>query len=471
MLWNRIRGLWNAYHGILAIVLTALYWMFLRLILPMSHGGSVASPRDFLLYNVAAVTGLIVAAVRGRDAAATLLAGGFLNYHTLALKQTVSIGIVLLLTLALGMEPEFRHMGIAWLFAFLGSVYVVFLICHFLIPARLADQLFSAEYNQRTLLIGPVEKARQVNKWILETAAFGFGLRGRPGEDDEEEGRVLHLARVSDSAMLYRIIRQEGIGQIILLEFPIDRDALNQIVDVTRKAGARLLMMENLPEIFRHAVSSFSIHGKNFVSLTDEPLEDPVNRVIKRTVDLLISLPVVLFILPPLSLLVKVFQSIQSPGPLFSRETRGGLNNLPFRSFNFRTTSIDRQDRSSGEPHSDSGTYPLGSLLRKTSFDRLPEFLNVFFGNMSVVGPRPQSIIHNRKFSQIAEGYHCRAFVKPGITGLAQISGYRGEMKNNQDVVERTKLDINYVENWSLPLEFWIIFNTIVQIFKPPKTG
>ena len=89
---------------------------------------------------------------------------------------------------------------------------------------------------------------------------------------------------------------------------------------------------------------------------------------------------------------------------------------------------------------------------------------------MSVVGPRPDSIIHNRRFSQVMQGYYCSAFVKPGITGLAQVSGYRGEMKNDHDVVERTRLDIRYVENWSLPLDLYIIFNTIIQIFRPPKT-
>ena len=471
MLWNRIRGLWNAYHCILAVVLTMLYWVFLIALSPVIQGWPVAHYPPFILYNVAAVLGLIIAAVRGRSTAATLLAGGFVNYHTLALKQTCYIGVVLLLTLALGMEPEFRHMRIAWFFAFLGAVYAVFLVCHFLVPSRLADQLFSGEYEQRTLLVGPLDKARAFSRWIVETKAFGFGLRGKPSEGDEEEGRVLHVARVSDSAMLHRIIRQEGIRHIILLEFPIDREGLDQIADVARKAGVRLLIIENTAEIIRQDVSFFNIYGRNFVSLTDEPLEDPVNRMIKRTVDNLMSLPVVLFILPPLCLVVKIFQSFQSPGPLFSRETRGGLNNLPFRSFNFRTTSASCQSGSKGESRSDPGTYPMGWLLRKTSFDRLPEFLNVFFGHMSVVGPRPQSIIHNRRFSEIAEGYHCRAFAKPGITGLAQISGYRGEMKNDQDVLERTKLDIEYIENWSLPLDFWIIFNTMYQILRPPKTA
>ena len=472
MLWNRIRGLWNAYHVILAVVLTALYWVILIAISPMLQGWSIAHYPPFILYNFAAVFGLIIAAVRGRSGAATLLAGGFVDYHTLALKQTVYIGVVLLLTLALGMEPEFRHMRIALFFLFLGSVYVVFLICHFFIPGKLADQLFSEQHEQRTLLVGPVDKAREMNKWILDTAAFGFGLRGKPSEGDDEEGRVLHVTRVSDVSMLQRIIRHEGIRQILLLELPFDQERLDLVVDAADKAGVRLLVLNNLPEIFRHPISTFRLHDKDFISLRDEPLEDPVNRMIKRTVDLLMSLPVVLFIVPPLCLVVKIFQMIQSPGPLFYRQTRAGLNNLPFRIFKFRTMRVDKGDDASKQATAgDPRIYMMGRILRKTSLDEIPQFLNVFFGDMSVVGPRPHMIIHNRKFSEVMEAYHVRTFAKPGITGLAQMSGFRGEAKNDKDVVDRAKLDIDYIENWSLARDFWIIFNTMYQVFRPPKTA
>jgi exopolysaccharide biosynthesis polyprenyl glycosylphosphotransferase len=472
MLKNRIRGLWNVYHAILALVLTVLYWVILIALSPVIQGRPVAHYPPFILYNVAAVLGLIIAAVRGRSTAATLLVGGFVNCHTLALKQTIYIGVVLLLTLALGMEPEFRHMRIALFFAFLGCVYVVFLICHFLIPGKLADQLFSDQHEQRTLLVGPVGKAREMNRWILETAAFGFGLRGKPSEGDEDEGRVLHVPRVSDVSMLDRIIRHEGIRQILLLELPLDPEALNLVVNAANKAGVRLLVLNNLSELFRHDISSFKLHDKEFISLRDEPLEDPVNRTIKRTVDFLMSLPVVLFVLPPLCLVVKIFQSIQSPGPLFYRQTRAGLNNLPFRIFKFRTMRADKGDEASKQATAgDPRIYPMGRILRKTSLDEIPQFLNVFFGDMSVVGPRPHMIIHNRRFSEVMREYHVRTFAKPGITGLAQMSGYRGEAKNDQDVIDRAKLDIRYIEDWSLPLDFWIIFNTMYQVFTPPKTA
>ena len=432
----------------------------------------VAHYLPFILYNVAAVFGLIIGAIRNRSSAATLLVGGFVNYHKLALKQTVYIGVVLLLALALGMEPEFRHMRIALFFAFLGCVYVAFLICHFLIPGKLADQLFSEQHEQRTLLVGPVDKARAMNRWILETSAFGFGLRGKPSEGDEEEGRVLHVPRVSSVSMLDRIIRHEGIRQILLLELPLDPDALNLVVNAANKAGVRLLVLNNLSELFRHDISTFKLHDKEFISLRDEPLEDPFNRMIKRTVDFLMSLPVVVLVLPPLCLVVKIFQSIQSPGPLFYRQTRAGLNNLPFRIFKFRTMRADKGDEASKQATAgDPRIYPMGRILRKTSLDEIPQFLNVFFGDMSVVGPRPHMIIHNRRFSEVMREYHVRTFAKPGITGLAQMSGFRGEAKNDQDVVDRAKLDIRYIEDWSLPLDFYIIFSTMCQVFRPPKTA
>ncbi len=279
----------------------------------------------------------------------------------------------------------------------------------------------------------------------------------------------MHVARVSSESMLERVIRNEGIGQIILLELPLDHDALDRIVTTARKTGTRLLAPDNPPAIFRHDISSYSLHNQRFISLMDEPLEDPVNRIVKRTTDILISLPMVLFVLPLLCIFVKIVQAIQSPGPLFHRETRSGSNNLPFRIFHFRTTQTGS---TTGDPKSnDENRYPIALWLRRYFIDRFPEFLNVFFGDMSIVGPRPHRPIHNRRFSQVVEGYHCRTFAKPGITGLAQMSGYRGEVRNDADVVERTKLDLKYIENWSLPLDFWIIFNTLPQLFKPPKTA
>jgi exopolysaccharide biosynthesis polyprenyl glycosylphosphotransferase len=475
MLLHRIRGLWNAYHGFLAVVLTVVFWTCLVFTAVVFRNITEEYPH-FILYNLAGIVGLVISAIRGRSAAARLLAGGFVECHTLALKQTVYVGVTILVVFVAAMDPEVsRFVKLSLLGGFLGILYVVFLLCHLLVPKRLADALFSSEeYEQRTLLIGPVEKARGISKWIEETAAFGFGLKGsvRTDDDEEEESRILHVSRVSDVSMLERIIRNEGIKQILLLEIPLDPEALGLVVNAANKAGVRLLVVNNLDEIFNHDITLFNLHDKRFIGLRDEPLEDPVSRILKRTMDLAFSLPVVLFVLPPLCLVVKIFQVMQSPGPLFYRQTRAGLGNRPFRIFKFRTMRIDREDTSSKQATAgDPRIYPMGRILRKTSLDEIPQFLNVFFGDMSVVGPRPHMIIHNRRFSEIMDKYHVRTFAKPGITGLAQMSGYRGEAKNDEDVIERAKLDIKYIEDWSLPLDFWIILKTMLQVVKPPKTA
>ena len=185
--------------------------------------------------------------------------------------------------------------------------------------------------------------------------------------------------------------------------------------------------------------------------------------------DLLICIPVVVFLLPALCLVVKIVQAIQAPGPLFERETRAGLRNRPFRVFSFRTRKVTN-DTTPKETTTEQ-PYPFGPLLRRRGLDQAPQFLNVLLGRMSVVGPQPRQIIHNRRFREIMDKYQVRTFAKPGITGLAQINGFRGEAKTDLDVVEGAKLDIEYIENWSLPLDLSIILKAVMQLLKPPMAG
>jgi exopolysaccharide biosynthesis polyprenyl glycosylphosphotransferase len=475
MLLHRVRGLWNTYHGILAVILTLVFWSYLLVLALLFKDIGTENFGRFILHNLAGIVGLVIAAIRGRSAAATLLAGGFVECHTVALKQTVYVGVTILIVFVAAMDPTVpRFASLILLGGFLLVLYLVFLLCHLFLLRWLADFLFSSKgYEQRTLLIGPVDKAREIAKWIEKTAAFGFGMRGSVPDEDGEEARILHVTRVTDVTMLERIIKNEGIRQMLLLEIPLDPERLALIVNTANKTGVRLLVVNNLDEIFKHDIRLFNLHDKKFISLRDEPLEDPFSRILKRAVDIIISIPVVIFVLPVLCIVVKIFQMIQSPGPLFYRQTRAGLANRPFRIFKFRTMRSEQEDAPASKQATvgDPRIYPMGRILRKTSLDEIPQFLNVFFGDMSVVGPRPHMIIHNRRFSEIMEKYHVRTFAKPGITGLAQTNGYRGEAKNENDVVERAHYDIRYIENWSLPLDVWIILKTIYQVLRPPKTA
>jgi putative colanic acid biosynthesis UDP-glucose lipid carrier transferase len=178
-----------------------------------------------------------------------------------------------------------------------------------------------------------------------------------------------------------------------------------------------------------------------------------------------------LIVFPVFTLIVWVAQRLQSPGPLLHVQPRAGIQNRQFNIYKFRTMRPDHDQLTRQATDDDERVYPLGKWFRRLSIDELPQFWNVLRGDMSIVGPRPHLLEHNKQFSQLMENYHVRAFVKPGITGLAQVRGFRGEARNNADIQNRVACDIEYLENWNLSLECGIILRTFAQLIVPPRTA
>ncbi len=232
--------------------------------------------------------------------------------------------------------------------------------------------------------------------------------------------------------------------------------------------GARLLVLSNVDELFRHPVNIVDEDGLKFFTFFQEPLESPFNRALKRTLDIAVALPVVLFILPPVSALVWILQRVQSPGPVFFKQSRAGIQNRIFTMIKFRSMHAVNPSETRAATRDDGRVFPSGRWLRKFSLDELPQFLNVLRGEMSVVGPRPHMIEHNDEFARVMNNYHVRAFVKPGVTGLAQVRGFRGETKTVGDIATRLQSDMVYLENWSPVLDCAIILRTVWQMFFPP---
>jgi len=179
----------------------------------------------------------------------------------------------------------------------------------------------------------------------------------------------------------------------------------------------------------------------------------------------------VCFVLPVLMLVVWLIQFRQAPGPLFFRQKRSGIDNAPFTILKFRTMYADRCGSSAQVTADDERIYPAGRVLRRYSLDEFPQFLNVLFGHMSVVGPRPHMRQHDAVFAEAMTSYRIRSFVKPGLSGLAQIRGFRGEAISPEDIVQRVECDIEYIETWSLALDVRIIYLTIIQMIRPPKSA
>jgi lipopolysaccharide/colanic/teichoic acid biosynthesis glycosyltransferase len=234
--------------------------------------------------------------------------------------------------------------------------------------------------------------------------------------------------------------------------------------------GSRLLVVADLDRIFGHPVTVFEDQGLFFLGLREEPLENPVNRFLKRCFDIAVSLPVVIFILPPLFLFTWICQRIQSPGTLFFVQPREGFQSQPFPMLKLRTMHIgDPANNALPCSEQDPRLFPVGRFLRKTSLDEMPQFWNVLRGDMSVVGPRPHLQFYNQQYQRVYFPAYVRSLVKPGVTGLAQARGFRGAANTPEEVVRRMESDIEYLENWSFWLDCWLVLRTAVQIIVPPE--
>lgn len=467
MLWHRIRGVNNAYYCILAIVLTGFFWFYLTFLERLLGTTGDYYYARYVVYNLAALSALAFAALNGKQKIQQLLRCDLISNHQLATynMSCVAAGIFVVLV-----ATRDRAISRLFLFTFLPLLYVILFFCHRFIPRFLVRTFFSNGRLQKALLVGPLEKAERIEKWCAQMLDLGMEascfFQGLNGSHDSPAASV--STGLTD---LERIVRRERIAQIILLELPTRREDLSGIVMICNRLGSRLLVIDDLPELFRGSVTHCRLWGLDFITTMEEPLENPVNCLVKRAMDLLLGVLMVGFVLPPLALLVALVQRFQSPGPLFCRQTRSGMANKPFRIFKFRTMHPSLRSVARQTTLNDDRIYPFGRWLRRMSLDEVPQFINVLCGEMSVVGPRPHMIVHNRRFTEIMSSYHVRAFVKPGITGAAQVKGHRGEARTKEDISERVKLDIEYIETWSLWRDLAIILKTAKEVLFPPQAA
>jgi putative colanic acid biosynthesis UDP-glucose lipid carrier transferase len=198
-------------------------------------------------------------------------------------------------------------------------------------------------------------------------------------------------------------------------------------------------------------------------------LDDSLHKIIKRIFDIIFSLVIILGILSWLTPFLAIIIRLDSKGPLFFVQKRNGLNNQEFNCFKFRSMKVNELADIEQVSKNDSRITRIGKFIRKTSIDELPQFFNVLLGDMSVVGPRPHMVSHTNMYAERIDKFMVRHFIKPGITGLAQTKGFRGEVETDKDIINRVKYDIFYIEKWSLFMDLKIIFNTIYNTLKGDK--
>ncbi len=468
MVTQRTQGLYRVFLLCQIAIVAVLFWFGVWMMVTFySPGGAKWTWRRYSIYCGLLVLGMTVESFSREGSKNYFLQNELLRQHRLSLRQTfASVGALVFYLIA----TKDAFISRIFLFNFVPWLYVALLFSHHYLPQFLARRIFTGAREEKTILVGTSAKAAQLRSWLRRKGDIGLrtiGLICDEAIDKTEDG----IPVLGNSEALENIIVERGVTQVIMLEFPVFNDASRHIIQVCDRIGVRLLIVSDLEEKLRHPVTHFEDDGFRFIGLREEPLENPLNRCFKRAIDVAISLPVIILVFPALTVIVWIAQRIQSPGPLLHMQTRAGMQNRQFKIYKFRTMRPDHEEVARQARDGDERVYPLGKLFRKLSIDEVPQFWNVLLGDMSIVGPRPHLIEHNNQFSQLLANYHVRAFVKPGITGLAQVRGFRGEARNSDDIQKRVACDIEYLENWNLSLECGIILRTFAHVIVPPRSA
>lgn len=268
-----------------------------------------------------------------------------------------------------------------------------------------------------------------------------------------------------DMGSIKEFILENKIDEIFCSVKELSNEELLELTDYADNNLRTLKFLPN-PDTILSKHLNYDYYGKTpILSLREIPLDDPVNQLAKRSFDIVFSLLVIIGLLSWLTPIIALFIKLESKGPVFFRQKRNGLDYEEFECYKFRSMVPNKTAHVHQVSRNDDRITVMGKFLRKTSIDELPQFINVLKGDMSVVGPRPHMVSHTHMYAERIDKFMVRHFVKPGITGLAQVSGYRGEVESEEDIIGRVRNDIYYIENWSTITDLRIIFKTVINLF------
>lgn len=351
--------------------------------------------------------------------------------------------------LSISSPRVFKYILLVMLCIAIGKLGIYFLLKKY--------RLYLGGNVRKVVIIGLNQKTERLRKFFTNNPVYGyklyktFDLKG-PNKVSIEE------------CMDYII--DEGIEEIYSSVAEIGNKDLIKLIDFVDNNLKILKFLPDNKEIYSKKLD-FSYYGVlPILSMRKIPMDEPFNKFIKRGFDIVLSLFVIVGILSWLTPLLGILIKLESKGPIFFKQKRNGLDYQEFYCYKFRSMKPNPMADLHQISKGDVRVTAVGKVIRKTSIDELPQFINVLKGDMSVVGPRPHMVSHTHMYAERIDKFMVRHFIKPGITGLAQVSGYRGEVEDDHHIINRVKYDIFYLENWNLFLDIKIVFQTIYNALK-----
>ena len=364
---------------------------------------------------------------------------------------TMLVSTQVLLTYLLLRAARFLS-RLGWQLFFMGISLLVIIILLRFVERWLLKRFRKLGYNMRKVtFIGADPELQRLHQKIFSNPAYGYKL---------------HSSYVSACDFASKLDHPESLhlGDEVYLCAPRrERQVIERTASLCQQKMLKFYYIPTAEEKLN--LQPVFIDDMEVMATYTSPLEDPLNKLLKRMADIILSL---LFLIPTILLLpfIALTIKIQSPGPVFFRQRRTGLNGREFNCYKFRSMHINKDADRLQATKDDPRKFPFGNFMRRTNIDELPQFWNSLIGNMSIVGPRPHMLAHTEQYAQLIDKYMVRHFVKPGITGWAQVTGFRGETPELWQMEGRVKRDIWYIQHWSLWLDLRIIGMTIALLFK-----
>ncbi|WP_204247262.1 undecaprenyl-phosphate glucose phosphotransferase [Pseudoalteromonas fuliginea] len=319
-------------------------------------------------------------------------------------------------------------------------------------------------YNTRNVVVvGAGVLGQKFANNIIEHTSFGLVFSGYY-DDETPNQKVVAAQTLGDLEQLVTDCKIGGIDRVYIVLPPQAYERRKWLVKELADSTASVYIV---PDVFTYQLlhsRSDTIMGIPTISIYDSPI-DGSNAIVKRIEDVILSV-LILALISPVLIGLAIAVKVSSKGPVFFKQNRYGIDGKAIKVWKFRSMNVMEDGaKVTQATKNDSRFTPIGQFIRKTSLDELPQFLNVLQGQMSIVGPRPHAVAHNEEYRSLVNGYMLRHKVKPGITGWAQINGWRGETDTLDKMAKRIEFDLEYIRNWSLIFDLKIVFLTIFKGF------
>lgn len=391
----------------------------------------------------------------------TLSAKPSILYRDVLLSWLMLVAVLLFFGYASGYLEVFpRHVTLTWLLATPVALVAANQIARVVIP-----KLLTLRSNYRNaVIVGANDNGVQLARKIADNPFLGIRLIGFfDNRSRERLGDIGPFSVLGSMKTITDFVHQQQVDQIYLALPMATQPRILQLLDDLRDTTASIYFVPDIfvTDLIQARMDDLS--GMPVVAVCETPFTG-IEGLIKRASDVLLSV-LILLLISPFMLALAIGVKLSSPGSVIFRQRRCGLDGREILVYKFRTMTVceDGPDIPQATQN-DRRITPFGAFLRKTSLDELPQFLNVLLGSMSIVGPRPHAVAHNEIYRKLIKGYMVRHKVKPGITGLAQISGCRGETDTLEKMKRRVDYDLAYLRNWSLRLDIHIILRTLIVV-------